>query len=81
VAETSLKLFERLGQLESMASASMLSDVRVGRLMAAAAVRGALENIAINLASLRDAEYVKRMRAKATALESRLAESPVAAGK
>ena len=40
-----------------MASPSMLSDIRVGRLMAAAAVRGALENVAINLESITDAGF------------------------
>jgi formiminotetrahydrofolate cyclodeaminase len=49
--------------------------------MAAAAVRGALENVAINLQSLSDAEFVGRMRARASELELRLAESPVSAGK
>jgi formiminotetrahydrofolate cyclodeaminase len=81
VAETSLQVYEQLGQLEGMASASMLSDLRVGRLMAAAAVRGALENVAINLQTLSDAEFVGRMRAKANEVELRLAESPVSAGK
>ena len=81
VAETALQVYEQLGQLEGMASASMLSDLRVGRLMAAAAVRGALENVAINLQALSDAEFVGRMRAKANELELRLAESPVSAGK
>ena len=35
----------------------MFSDIRVGRLMAAAAVRGALENVAINLESITDSEF------------------------
>ena len=39
VARRAVDVFERLGQLESMSSASMLSDLRVGRLMAASAVR------------------------------------------
>jgi glutamate formiminotransferase/formiminotetrahydrofolate cyclodeaminase len=77
VAESALKVYEQLGQLESAASASMMSDVRVGRLMAVAAVRGALENVAINLHSLSDTEYVGRMQAKAAAIEARLGENPV----
>ena len=49
VARRAADIFDRLGQLEPMASPSMKSDLRVGRLMAAAAVLGALENVAINL--------------------------------
>ena len=50
IARQAAEVFEKLGQLEPMAGPSMLSDVRVGRMMAATAVRGALENVAINLA-------------------------------
>src|ERR1700689_2825510 len=48
VARAAAEVFDRLGQLDSISSPSMYSDIRVGRLMAAAAVRGALENVAIN---------------------------------
>jgi glutamate formiminotransferase len=75
VAEQAMEVYEQLGQLESMSSASMLSDLRVGRLMAAAAVRGALENVAINLSSLKDSSFVAAMRSRATTLESRLSEN------
>ena len=80
VAEAALSVYERLAQLESISGAAMISDLRVGRLMAAAAVRGALENVAINLESLADAGYAARMKAKSAELEARLAESPVTAG-
>jgi len=79
VAETAVGLYDRLGQLEAIAAASMLSDLRVGRLMAAAAARGALENVAINLESITDAGYASAMQARAAALEARLALSPVTA--
>jgi glutamate formiminotransferase/formiminotetrahydrofolate cyclodeaminase len=79
VAETALEVFERLGQLEAISSPSMLSDLRVGRLMAAAAVRGALENVAINLESISDSGFGSAMRSKAGALEARLANSRVSA--
>ena len=49
IARRATEVFERLGQLEPMAGPSMYSDVRVGRMMAATAVRGALENVATNL--------------------------------
>lgn len=79
VAEAALAVYERLGQLESISGAAMISDLRVGRLMAASAVRGALENVAINLGSLTDAAYGAQMKAKSADLEARLAGSPVAA--
>ncbi|MGB0036019.1 MAG: glutamate formimidoyltransferase [Candidatus Acidiferrales bacterium] len=79
VARKAAEIFERLGQLEPISSPSMLSDIRVGRLIAAAAVRGAIENIAINLESITDAAFSNRMRAEATGLSARVAESQVAA--
>ncbi len=79
VAETAAALYELLGQLEPLSSASMISDLRVGRLMAAAAARGALENVSINLESITDAEYAAAMREKAAAVELRIAGSTLAA--
>jgi glutamate formiminotransferase/formiminotetrahydrofolate cyclodeaminase len=75
VAERSVALFERLGQLVSIAAASMKSDLEVARLMAAAGARGALANVEINLDSIADASYVASMRAKCAALRERLAET------
>jgi formiminotetrahydrofolate cyclodeaminase len=46
--------------------------------MAAAAVRGALENVAINLESITDSEFANRLRAESAVLSARVAESPVA---
>jgi glutamate formiminotransferase/formiminotetrahydrofolate cyclodeaminase len=75
VARKAAELFERLGQLESISSASMLSDLRVARLMAAAGARGALANVAINLDSVTDASFVAAMRKQANEIESRLSAS------
>jgi glutamate formiminotransferase/formiminotetrahydrofolate cyclodeaminase len=75
VAERSVALFERLGQLASIAAASMKSDLEVARLMAAAGARGALANVEINLNSIADANYVTSMRAKSAALRERLGET------
>jgi len=80
VAEAAAALLAQLGQLEPLISPSMMSDLRVGRLMAAAAVRGALENVAINLDSITDAAYVRAMRARTAELEERLAAAKVAVG-
>jgi glutamate formiminotransferase / formiminotetrahydrofolate cyclodeaminase len=81
VARQAACVFEQLRQLESMSSPSMLSDVRVGRLMAATAVRGALENVATNLESISDAAFAKRAREESRSLLSRIADHPIPAGR
>ncbi len=80
IARRAAEVFERLGQLEPMAGPSMLSDVRVGRMMAATAVRGALENAATNLADITDADFANHVRAEVASLTSRINESSVATG-
>jgi glutamate formiminotransferase / formiminotetrahydrofolate cyclodeaminase len=79
VARKGVDLFERLGQLERMSSPSMKSDIRVGQLMAGAAVRGALENVAINLESITDSAFAARLRGEAAALASKVSKSAVGA--
>jgi len=75
VARKSAEVFELLGKLESMSSPSMYSDIRVGRLMAAAGARGALENVAINLESITDTAFADRLRTESAALSARVAAS------
>lgn len=72
VARKCAEIFEFLGQLETISSASMLSDLRVARLMATAGARGALANVAINLDSITDASFVAMMRKQSAEIESRL---------
>jgi formiminotetrahydrofolate cyclodeaminase len=76
VAERTVALYERLGQLEPIVAASMRSDLQVARLMAGAGARGAIANVEINLGGLTDAAYVSSMRAKAAALRERLGDAP-----
>ena len=76
VAECTIALFERLGQLDGIAAASMRSDLHVARLMAAAGARGALANVEINLDGLTDAAYVVSIRARIGALRERLGDTP-----
>ncbi|MGC1418244.1 MAG: glutamate formimidoyltransferase [Candidatus Acidiferrum sp.] len=76
VAEQTVALFERLGQLEAIVAASMRSDLEVARGMAAAGSRGALANVEINLDALTDSAYVALMRKKAASLRERLANAP-----
>jgi glutamate formiminotransferase / formiminotetrahydrofolate cyclodeaminase len=76
VAERSVAVFERLGQLEAIAAASMRSDLQVARLMAGAGARGALANVEINLDGIADAAYVASLRTKMAALRERLGDAP-----
>jgi glutamate formiminotransferase/formiminotetrahydrofolate cyclodeaminase len=72
VAERTVALFERLGQLEAIIAASMRSDLQVARLMAAAGARGALANVEINLDGITDKAFVQTMRQKIETLRGRL---------
>jgi glutamate formiminotransferase / formiminotetrahydrofolate cyclodeaminase len=81
VARKAAELFDRLGQLEPMSSPSMLSDVRVGRLMAAAAVRGSAENVIINVESISDAGFAARMKSEAVALTAHVMQDSASAAR
>ncbi len=76
VAELTVALFERLGQLDSIAAASMRSDLEVARYMAAAGTRGALANVEINLDGITDSAYVALIRTKVASLRERLGNAP-----
>lgn len=76
VAEQSVALYERLGQLVATVAASMTSDLEVARHLAAAAAQGALANVEINLEGMADAGYVCATRKKIEGLRERLSETP-----
>src|SRR6202790_4790647 len=76
VADLTVALFERLGQLDAIAAASMRSDLEVARYMAAAGARGALANVEINLDGITDSAYVAQIRTKIAALRERLGNAP-----
>jgi glutamate formiminotransferase / formiminotetrahydrofolate cyclodeaminase len=76
VAEHTVVLFERLGQLDAIAAASMRSDLEVARFMAAAGARGALANVEINLDGIADSAYVAETRSKIASLRERLGNAP-----
>jgi glutamate formiminotransferase / formiminotetrahydrofolate cyclodeaminase len=78
VAERAVALLERLRQLETIAAASMKSDLKVARLMAAAGAEGAMANVEINLDGIKDAAYVAAKRHAITTLRDRLSAAPVA---
>jgi glutamate formiminotransferase / formiminotetrahydrofolate cyclodeaminase len=77
VAERAVALFERLGQLETIAAASMKSDLKVARLLAEAAARGAIANVEINLEGIRDESYAAAQRRAIAALSGKLSPAPI----
>jgi glutamate formiminotransferase / formiminotetrahydrofolate cyclodeaminase len=81
VARRAVDIYERLGQLEPISSPSMKSDIRVGRLMASAGVRGALENVLINLESITDIAFKTRVGSEVAALANRVSEAAVGASR
>jgi glutamate formiminotransferase/formiminotetrahydrofolate cyclodeaminase len=76
VAERTVALFERLGQLDAIAAASMRSDLEVARYMAAAGARGALANVEINLDGITDSAYVAQIHARIASLREQLENAP-----
>jgi glutamate formiminotransferase / formiminotetrahydrofolate cyclodeaminase len=72
VAEKAAGLNKRLLQLETIAAASMKSDLQVARLMAVAGGKGALANVEINLEGLKDAAYVEKIKIKVGELRNQL---------
>ena len=76
VAERAVALFERMGQLEAIAAASMKSDLKVAKLMAEAGARGAIANVEINLASIKDPSFVAEKRRAIAILLDRLTAPP-----
>src|SRR6202046_2722057 len=75
VAHKAANVSDLLGQLEKIASPSMLSDIRVGRLMAGAAVRGGAENVGIKLQSMTDSGFSARLRSESELLAARISKS------
>lgn len=75
VAERTVALLERLRQLEAISAASMKSDLKVARMIAAAGAQGALANVEINLEGLKDSAYVAAMREKIAALRGKLEDT------
>ncbi len=79
-AAAATEVFERLVQLEAFTPASMHADLRVGRELAVAAARGALEIVSANLSSFRDPTGSAEIKSRVAAIDARLPGSPVTAG-
>lgn len=74
VAQTIARVLEHLTQLGPISSPTMASDLKTGTHLGVAGLRGALENVKINLDSLQDRSFQARARAQAAELETRLEE-------
>ncbi len=72
VAEASSEVAKILRELPAITSPAMASDLEVGRLMAMGAIRGALENVRINLAELKDSALVAEVQSKMQQVEAKL---------
>jgi glutamate formiminotransferase/formiminotetrahydrofolate cyclodeaminase len=63
-AERATRVEAALAILEEIGAPSMASDIAVGRMMAEAAIGGALANVETNLGSITDQEFVAATRAR-----------------
>jgi glutamate formiminotransferase/formiminotetrahydrofolate cyclodeaminase len=68
-AEKAREVGEIVGSLGPITNPNMASDLTVAAALAQAAVRGALSNVEINLASLKDAGFVGVVRSKVARLQ------------
>ena len=69
IAQRASEVSQILESLRPITSTNMASDLNVGGGLAEAAVKGALANVDINLASIKDASFVGEMRSKVEGLE------------
>jgi len=75
VAEAAAAVLEHLAALGPISSPTMASDLNTGSHLAVAALRGGLENVSINLDSIKDRDFQQQARSRAAQLEARLAEA------
>jgi glutamate formiminotransferase len=74
VGEAVAAVLDCLAGVAPITSPSMASDLNTGHHLATAALRGALENVKINLDSIQDSDFEREVRARAEKLEARLGE-------
>jgi glutamate formiminotransferase/formiminotetrahydrofolate cyclodeaminase len=70
VAERAKEVLQIVETLGPITSPNMKSDLFTGAALARAAVEGALANVEVNLESLKDADFVAKIRTRATAVKS-----------
>jgi len=69
VAEKAQEVAQMAASLEGITNPNMKSDLTTARALARAAIAGALANVEINLASVKDASFVAQMRNRAEAVK------------
>ena len=69
VAERAARVAAIIEALEPITSPAMASDLGVGRLMAEAALEGALANVEANIGSIKDERFVARVRERVEKME------------
>jgi formiminotetrahydrofolate cyclodeaminase len=74
VAETALALLKTFKALEPISNPNLLSDLNTACWMAFAAVKSALENMHINLKSIKDATFAAEIKDQLQAINSSLEE-------
>ncbi len=83
VALAATHIFEEWMQLEAQAAPSILPEARMGRSMAMAAARSALENVELNVKAVQefghDLTSVSGFKSRIAAIEARLSKDPEAA--
>lgn len=75
VAELSLQVLELTGRAVRQGNPDMVTDAAVGTLMARAAILGAVFNVKINLASIKDSAFQQEAYAQASDLEKKAIEA------
>jgi glutamate formiminotransferase/formiminotetrahydrofolate cyclodeaminase len=75
VAEKSADLMRNFQALESISNPNLKSDLKTGFWMAHAATRGALENVAINLKSIKDQTLITQLQKRVHEVKNILEDS------
>jgi len=68
VAERAHEIAQLAGSLEPITNPNMKSDLTTARALAGAAVTGAMANVEINLASVKDQTFADQVRRRTSAL-------------
>ncbi|MBI4051920.1 MAG: glutamate formimidoyltransferase [Elusimicrobia bacterium] len=76
-AQLSLKAFRRLNQSESLAMGTVGSDMKCAMHLAHGAIRCAIENVKINLDSIKDPQYTENLRREIGTILNSLPLGPI----
>ncbi len=71
-AETGIEVLEILASLVGITNVNCASDLKVGRYVGEAGVRGALDNVRINLSGIKDEKIIEALKNRVEGLAERL---------